>query len=185
MAEYGWGYNSAVPDRLAQMRMGIQGQQSGQAMPMGQNVGQMGQQGVDVNGNGSMTSCGSQMNAFQDVPNGWVGLNWVVSEAEAQCMPVQWGSTAVAFDYNDQVAYIKSVSPTGKPGFWAYRMVPLKPKTDAEYVTREEYTKLLDENNRMMAVVQRLAQEWGLSDERKSNDHADTTVRPELQGEQS
>lgn len=180
MAEYGWGYNSAVPDRLAQMRMGIQGQQSGQAMVQGGTAGSMmGQQGVDMNGNGS------QMNALQDVPNGWVGLNWVVSEAEAQCMPVQWGSTAVAFDYNDQVAYIKSVSPTGKPGFWAYRMVPLKPKTDAEYVTREEYTKLLDENNRMMAVVQRLAQEWGLSDERKSNDHADSTVRPELQGEQS
>lgn len=178
MAEYGWGYNSAVPDRLAQMRMGIQGQQPGQGMVQGGTAGNMmGQQGVDMNGNSGQT------NVLQDVPNGWVGLNWVVSEAEAQCMPVQWGSTAVAFDYNDQVAYIKSVSPTGKPGFWAYRMVPLKPKTDAEYVTREEYTKLLDENNRMMAVVQRLAQEWGLSDERKSNDHADPTVRPELSGE--
>lgn len=182
MAEYGWGYNTAVPDRLAQMRMGI-GQNIGQTgQPMGQggtpgNV--MAQPPVDGNGQGG------QANALQDVPNGWVGLNWVVSEAEAQCMPVPWGSTAVAFDYNDQIAYIKSVSPTGKPGFWAYRMVPLKPKTEAEFVTREEYAKLLDENNRMMAVVQRLAQEWGLSDERKSNDHADATVCPEFSGEQS
>lgn len=169
MAEYGWGYNQgAVPDRLAQMRMGIQGQQQAPMVPGGTPGNMMGQNG--------------QQNALQDVPNGWVGLNWVVSEAEAQCMPVQWGSTAVAFDYNDQIAYIKSISQAGKPGFWAYRMVPLKPKTDAEFVTRDEYNKLLDENNRMMAVVQRLAQEWGISDERKSNDTADPAICKDVPG---
>lgn len=168
MAEYGWGYNQgAVPDRLSQMRMA-----------MGQNAGQMGQNVVQQDGNG-------QVNALE-APNGWVGLNFVVSEAEAQCIPVQWGNTVVAFNYNEPIAYVKSMTATGKPGFWAFRMTLLKPKTDDQFVTREEYAKLLDENTRMMAVVQQLAQEWGLSDERKSNDAAATTVcKDAIRAEQS
>lgn len=169
MAEYGWGYNQgAVPDRLSQMRMAM-GQAGTPGNNMGQNVGQMGQQSENGHANAL------------EVPNGWVGLNFVVSEAEAQCIPVQWGNTVVAFNYNDPIAYVKSMSSTGKPGFWAFRMTLLKPKTDDQFVTREEYTRLLDENTRMMAVVQQLAQEWGLSDERKSNDAAATTVRPDVQ----
>ncbi len=99
-----------------------------------------------------------QVPGGQEPPNGWVGLNWVVSEAEAQMYPVAAGNTVVMLQVDQEIAYIKSVSREGRPGFWAFKMALMKPKQENEYVTREEYNNLLAENNRMLAMIQQLTE---------------------------
>lgn len=128
----------------------------------------------------------------QEPPNGWVGLNWVVSEAEAQMYPVAAGNTVVMLEVDREIAYIKSVSREGRPGFWAYHMVPVKPKAENEYVTREEYNNLLAENNRMLAMIQQLTERstyeqstTGAGRKPDEQPHAAEhhAVRPEFSGE--
>lgn len=131
----------AMPDRLEQWRNRT-AVQPVQQYPMPYPQAQNAPQGTSV----------------QDPPNGWLGLNWVVSEAEAQMYPVAPGNTAVMLEVDREIAYIKSVSREGRPGFWAYHMVPVKPKQENEYVTREEYNTLLAENNKMLAMIQRLTE---------------------------
>ncbi len=138
------GGSAPMPDRLEQWRNRQPMQYPGQQFPM--------------QGQYQQPTGNPQTPTGQEPPNGWVGLNWVVSEAEAQMYPVAAGNTVVMLEVDREIAYIKSVSREGRPGFWAYHMVPVKPKAENEYVTREEYNNLLAENNRMLAMIQQLTE---------------------------
>lgn len=165
----------AMPDRLEQWRNRT-AVQPVQQYPMPYPQAQNAPQGTSV----------------QDPPNGWLGLNWVVSEAEAQMYPVAPGNTAVMLEVDREIAYIKSVSREGRPGFWAYHMVPVKPKQENEYVTREEYNTLLAENNKMLAMIQQLTERSSYEQNttaagRKPDEQPHAAehhaVRPEFSGE--
>ena len=169
---------AALPDRLEQWR----NRQATQPMQYpGQQFPMQCQQ----------PAMSPQMSVGQEPPNGWVGLNWVVSEAEAQMYPVAAGNTVVMLQVDQEIAYIKSVSREGRPGFWAFRMTLMKPKQENEYVTREEYNNILAENNRMLAMIQQLTErsnhEQNTYTERKpveqSNVAEHHAVRPEFSGE--
>lgn len=100
----------------------------------------------------------------------------VLSEAEAQSYPVAFGASVAMLDTQQPKLYIKSVDGNGVPSMLKYRLIedrdePSAPVQDMRdtYVTREEYTKLCQEHERMMMAITQIAERVGTADEHEQS----------------
>lgn len=97
----------------------------------------------------------------------------VLSEAEAQSYPVAFGSSVAMLDTQQPKMYIKSVDMNGVPAFMKYRLIedhaepaPSVPQNMSEmYVTRDEYSKLCREHERIMDAVTKIAERMGVNEQ--------------------
>jgi hypothetical protein len=85
----------------------------------------------------------------------------VLNAAEANGYVVAPGNTVymVSKDYNEM--YIKTVDMNGDPNMRYFRMSEFHPENrmqDTEYVTRAEFLQLVNENNRMLSMIQQLTE---------------------------
>lgn len=86
----------------------------------------------------------------------------VLNAAEANGYVVAPGNTVymVSKDYREM--YIKTVDMNGDPNMRYFRVSEYYPESmiqpDGDYVTRAEFQQLVNENNRMLAMIQQLTE---------------------------
>jgi hypothetical protein len=91
---------------------------------------------------------------------------WVLGEAEASSYLVAPGCEVPMFDSNGGMAYIKSVDQYNRPRLRRFRIEEIfddVPQTRvqtpaAEYVTRQEYQKLVEEHTKLCGLMQEMAE---------------------------
>lgn len=97
------------------------------------------------------------------------GILWVNNEQEAQMYPVAPNNAVALWDVSGKVVYLKQADATGKPTVHVYDLTEREQAQPAEaapeYVTREDYAK-------MVAAVKSLLEEVKLlkADKEKSDD---------------
>jgi hypothetical protein len=143
------------------------GQQYGQ--PMMDRLSQMRQQYNPPPMNQPM----NQMPMNQNVP--YSNLVKVLNASEANGYVVAPGNTVymVTKDYKEM--YIKTVDMNGDPNMRYFQITEYHPESvmmrqENDYVTRAEFTQLVNENNRMLAMIQQLTE---AQNERNPHEYAE------------
>lgn len=106
----------------------------------------------------------------------------VLSEAEAQSYPVAFGSSVAMLDTQQPKMYIKSVDMNGVPAFMKYRLIedreepapPVPQNLNEMYVTRDEYSKLCREHERIMDAVTKIAERMGVDERHEQHEQSGT-----------
>lgn len=132
---YGQAYGQPMQDRLMQMRQQYQ-------PPMNPPMNQM------------------PMN------QGGGNLIRVLGEAEAKGYLVAPGNTVVLFDSEKPMVYQKTVDVNGIPSMRYFQITEVHPEqiptaNNEKYVLREEFDKLVQENNKILAMMQEIMEKGG------------------------
>jgi hypothetical protein len=130
---YGQTYGQPMQDRLMQMRQQYQPTMNQPMMPMNQGGG---------------------------------NLIRVLGEAEAKGYLVAPGNTVVLFDSEKPMVYQKSVDVNGIPSMRYFQITEVHPEQipatgSDKYVLREEFDKLVQENNKILAMMQEIMEKGG------------------------
>ena len=136
---YGQAYGQPMQDRLMQMRQQYQA-------PMQQPMNQQPMQTT------------MQMNTNMPYSN----LVKVLNASEANGYVVAPGNTVYMISKDYKEMYIKTVDMNGDPNMRYFRVNEYYPESmiqqDGDYVTRAEFQQLVNENNRMLAMIQQLTE---------------------------
>ena len=132
---YGQAYGQPMQDRLMQMRQQYQ-------PPMNPPMNQM------------------PMN------QGGGNLIRVLGEAEAKGYLVAPGNTVVLFDSEKPMVYQKTVDVNGIPSMRYFQIMEVHPEqiptsSPDKYVLRTEFDKLVQENNKILAMMQEIMEKGG------------------------
>lgn len=127
------------------------GQQYGQ--PMSDRLMQMRQQY-------SPPVQGMPMNPGMQINMPYSNLVKVLNASEANGYVVAPGNTVYMISKDYKEMYIKTVDMNGDPNMRYFRVNEYYPESmipqDGDYVTRAEFQQLVNENNRMLAMIQQL-----------------------------
>lgn len=126
-------YGQPMQDRLMQMRQQYQPVMNPPVMPMNQGGG---------------------------------NLIRVLGEAEAKGYLVAPGNTVVLFDSEKPMVYQKTVDANGIPSMRYFQITEVHPEQipasgTEKYVLREEFDKLVQENNRILTMMQEIMEKGG------------------------
>ena len=131
-------YGQPMQDRLMQMRQQYQPPVQQPMMPMNQ---------MPMNQGGG-------------------NLIRVLGEAEAKGYLVAPGNTVVLFDSEKPMVYQKTVDVNGIPSMRYFQITEVHPEqiptsSPEKYVLREEFDKLVQENNKILAMMQEIMEKGG------------------------
>lgn len=98
------------------------------------------------------------------------GIIWVNNEQEAQMYPVAPNNAVALWDVSGKVVYLKQADATGKPTVRVYDLTEREQAQPAEaappeYVTREDYAKMVAAVKSLLEEVKQLK-----ADKEKSDD---------------
>lgn len=106
------------------------------------------------------------------------GVVWVLGEAEASSYLVAPGCEVVMMDSKAPMAYLKRVDENNRPNLRKFQLIevfdePPQMQTSSEqhipvqdFVTREEYKKLVEDQNRLYEIIEKMAKQMkGVNDD--------------------
>ena len=97
------------------------------------------------------------------------GIIWVNNEQEAQMYPVAPNNAVALWDVSGKVVYLKQADATGKPTVHVYDLTEREQaqpvETAPEFVTREDYAKIVTAVKSLLEEVKQLK-----ADKEKSDD---------------